>query len=382
MIRRSVWRTDSDSDDPSVVDLPGYGVGPVVSSSSSFRNTRSRNSNSSKSLNRIININRNSNGNRNSNTNVNVNVNGTTKIMTSTTTGRIGRSPKVVLAIPNSQRGPRQQLRQQQTQQQLRTKTKNAIPITNSKKKRAVVNDNNDINSKGLTSSLGNLCLSGKRGASNCTTRLSVRVPATTQSKRRVKSPSTATSRKTTATPATIKKTLVDTNATTYVHKNLVAWTEQVFAKVGSEKKEVCYQTELKHLLLQKGLDVGVEVPLKVQRLVATTTTTAKAEPPPISMRMQTGMENTAGVPSTRTLSQPAMVPTTISRRADLIVSFPGRMERVLIECKAKPKFTKRDFRQVMFYQHHFGISDCYLVNFCGGVKCKDDVQIHKLLKE
>jgi len=68
---------------------------------------------------------------------------------------------------------------------------------------------------------------------------------------------------------------------------------------------------------------------------------------------------------------------TTVSKRADVIVSVQGKPERVLIECKAKPRITRDDWKQVLWYQHHFGIHDCYLVNFCG--RTKDDVQVHRL---
>merc|ERR1712224_492076 len=109
------------------------------------------------------------------------------------------------------------------------------------------------------------------------------------------------------------------------VSQNLMSWTRRVFAKIGPNKKESSYHLELFRLLLAEGFDVGYEVPLKYQRL---------------------GSEKP------------------IQRRADLIVSLPNMPEQVLIECKAKQKITKSDFEQVIFYRHHFGISQCYLVNF------------------
>lgn len=110
---------------------------------------------------------------------------------------------------------------------------------------------------------------------------------------------------------------------TRYIERNLVEWAETVYTRVGPQKKEIVYQTELKNLFLAKGLDVATEIPLKFQ-----------------------SGENV------------------VSKRADLIVSLPGVMDRVLIECKAKPKVSRADFKQVIAYQHHFGIQDCYLVNF------------------
>lgn len=118
-----------------------------------------------------------------------------------------------------------------------------------------------------------------------------------------------------------------------YVRENLVAWTEQVFAKVGPGQKEIKYHLPLKNLLLSKGLDVGYEVPLKFERFG----------------------------------SKP------IIKRADLIVSMPGVPQKVLIECKAKKKIVKKDYEQVIFYQHHFGIPECYLVNFYF------DTDVHRL---
>ena len=111
-----------------------------------------------------------------------------------------------------------------------------------------------------------------------------------------------------------------------FVHQNLRTWTRNVFTTIGPNKKEIAYHIELKRLLLSKGFDVGYEVPLKYERQG----------------------EKTA----------------VISRRVDLILSMPGISEQILIECKAKKKITKKDFEQVIFYRQHFGISDCYLVNF------------------
>ena len=110
-----------------------------------------------------------------------------------------------------------------------------------------------------------------------------------------------------------------------FVHQNLITWTRNVFTTIGPNKKEISYHIELKRLLLSKGFDVGYEVPLKYERQG----------------------EKTA-----------------VIRRVDLILSMPGISEQILIECKAKKKITKKDFEQVIFYRQHFGISDCYLVNF------------------
>lgn len=120
---------------------------------------------------------------------------------------------------------------------------------------------------------------------------------------------------------------------TPYVRRNLVKWTEKVFAEVGPGHKEIRYHLALKNLLLSKGLDVGYEVPLKFERLG----------------------------------SKP------IAKRVDLIVSMPGVSQKVLIECKAKKKLEKKDFEQVSFYQHHFGIPECYLINFRIGT------EVHRL---
>lgn len=118
-----------------------------------------------------------------------------------------------------------------------------------------------------------------------------------------------------------------------YIRENLVVWTERVFAKIGPGQKEIKYHIPLKNLLLSKGLDVGYEVPLKFERFG----------------------------------SKP------IVKRADLIVSMPGVPQKVLIECKAKKKIEKKDYEQVVFYQHHFGIPECYLVNFHFGT------EVHRL---
>jgi len=110
----------------------------------------------------------------------------------------------------------------------------------------------------------------------------------------------------------------------TFIHQNLMTWTKKVFNTIGANKKEISYHIELKQFLLSKGFDVGYEVPLRYQR---------------------------QGSKS-------------VIRRADLIVSMPGISEQILIECKAKNKIEKKDFEQVIFYRQHFGISECYLVNF------------------
>ena len=118
---------------------------------------------------------------------------------------------------------------------------------------------------------------------------------------------------------------------TSYIRRNLFAWAERVFAKVGPGHKEIKYHVELKNLLLSKGFDVGYEVPLKFERLG----------------------------------SKP------IAKRVDLIVSMPDIPQKVLIECKAKKKLEKKDYKQVLFYQQHFGIQQCYLVNFRVGTVVK-----------
>jgi GxxExxY protein len=120
---------------------------------------------------------------------------------------------------------------------------------------------------------------------------------------------------------------------TSYVRRNLVEWTEKVFAEVGPGHKEIGYHLVLKNLLLSKGLDIGYEVPMKFERLG----------------------------------SKP------IAKRVDLIISMPGVSQKVLIECKAKKKLEKKDYEQVRFYQHHFGIPECYLINFRIGT------EVHRL---
>eukprot|EP00534_Pseudo-nitzschia_fraudulenta_P013958 CAMPEP_0201248888 /NCGR_PEP_ID=MMETSP0852-20130820/57999_1 /ASSEMBLY_ACC=CAM_ASM_000632 /TAXON_ID=183588 /ORGANISM="Pseudo-nitzschia fraudulenta, Strain WWA7" /LENGTH=248 /DNA_ID=CAMNT_0047547793 /DNA_START=128 /DNA_END=874 /DNA_ORIENTATION=+ len=118
-----------------------------------------------------------------------------------------------------------------------------------------------------------------------------------------------------------------------YVRSNIVAWTDRVFTRIGPNKTERCYHVELKNTLLSEGFDVGYEVALKFERLG----------------------------------SKP------VAKRVDLILSMPGMPEKVLVECKAKQKITKKDLEQVIFYQHHFGIPDCYLVNF------GTTTEVHKL---
>jgi len=135
------------------------------------------------------------------------------------------------------------------------------------------------------------------------------------------------------AVPKKSKRKNANFQIAPYVHSNLEAWTERVFAAVGPGQKEIRYHIALKDLLLSKGLDVGYEVPLKFERLG----------------------------------SKP------VAKRVDLIVSMPGVSEQVLIECKAKKKLEKKDYEQVVFYQHHFGIPECYLVNFRIGT------EVHRL---
>eukprot|EP00535_Pseudo-nitzschia_heimii_P005454 CAMPEP_0197183884 /NCGR_PEP_ID=MMETSP1423-20130617/8681_1 /TAXON_ID=476441 /ORGANISM="Pseudo-nitzschia heimii, Strain UNC1101" /LENGTH=241 /DNA_ID=CAMNT_0042634543 /DNA_START=45 /DNA_END=770 /DNA_ORIENTATION=- len=116
-----------------------------------------------------------------------------------------------------------------------------------------------------------------------------------------------------------------------YIRRNIVTWTERVFAKVGPHQKEIKYHIELKNMLLSKSLDVGYEVPLRFERFG----------------------------------SKP------IAKRVDLIASLPGVPQKVLIECKAKKKLEKKDYEQVLFYQHHFGIRECYLINFRIGTEVR-----------
>lgn len=122
-----------------------------------------------------------------------------------------------------------------------------------------------------------------------------------------------------------------------YVRHNILAWTEEVFAEVGPDQKERKYQVAMKEFLKLKGFLVASEATLKFER---------------------------AG-------SKP------ITKRADLILSMPDVPENILIECKAKKKLEKKDFEQVLFYEQHFGISECYIVNF------SDDVlQVRRLNKK
>ncbi|MGK3749210.1 MAG: GxxExxY protein [Bacillariaceae sp.] len=121
-----------------------------------------------------------------------------------------------------------------------------------------------------------------------------------------------------------IQKVATKFHIGSFVHQNLITWTKDVFTNIGPNKKEISYHIELKRLLLSKGFDVGYEVPLKYERQ-----------------------------------GEKAVI-----RRVDLIISMPGISEQILIECKAKKKINKKDFEQVIFYRQHFGISDCYLINF------------------
>lgn len=162
----------------------------------------------------------------------------------------------------------------------------------------------------------------------------------------------------------------------TRVRAHLVAWTETVFASIGPGRKERVYQLGLRDLLLRQGLDVAVEVSLKFQRMVVgdcecECDCDCECEEPTPSHQARTRTRTTATAIAT------AVDTVSVSKRADVIVSAQGQSERVLIECKAKPRLTRDDFRQVMWYQHHFGIQDCYLVNFCG--RTKEEVQVHKL---
>lgn len=116
-----------------------------------------------------------------------------------------------------------------------------------------------------------------------------------------------------------------------YFRRNIGEWTEKVFLKVGPDQKEIKYQVALKELLLSKGFIVASEATQKFE--------VSESKP--------------------------------IIKRADLIVSVSGVIERVLIECKAKKKLEKKDHEQVLFYQHHFGISECYLINFRIGTEVK-----------
>ena len=118
-------------------------------------------------------------------------------------------------------------------------------------------------------------------------------------------------------------------NLARYVQRNLVAWSEQVFAKVGPDQKERKYQDALTELLLSKGCDVASEQPLTLKR---------------------------AGSKD-------------IIKRADLIISKQRVTGRVLLELKAKKKLQKKDFEQILDYQDHFNTSECYLINFWDGAK-------------
>ncbi len=118
-------------------------------------------------------------------------------------------------------------------------------------------------------------------------------------------------------------------NFARYVRQNLVAWSEQVFAEVGPGQKERKYQDTFTELLLSKGCDVASEHSLTLKR---------------------TGSKD-------------------IIRRADLIISKQGVTGRVLLELKAKKKFEKKDFEQILNYQDHFNINECYLIKFWDGAK-------------
>ena len=118
-------------------------------------------------------------------------------------------------------------------------------------------------------------------------------------------------------------------NLARYVQRNLVAWSEQVFAKIGPGQKERKYQDALTELLLSKGCDVASEQSLTLKR---------------------------AGSKD-------------IIKRADLIISKQRVTGRVLLELKAKKKLQKKDFEQILNYQDHFNISECYLINFWDGAK-------------
>lgn len=117
-----------------------------------------------------------------------------------------------------------------------------------------------------------------------------------------------------------------------YVERYLVAWVKLVIAQVegGKEGKERerAYHEKMRDLLKSKGFDVGYEVHLKYER---------------------------------KGLQQP------IVKVADLIVSMPNEVQKILIECKAKKKLKKADYEQVKVYHTHFGIPICYLINFHTG---------------
>ena len=128
--------------------------------------------------------------------------------------------------------------------------------------------------------------------------------------------------------------------------KNLRIWAGQVYDVVGHGQKEKVYQSVLRNVLLNQGFDVGVEVPFCFLRRDPRTGTVEK-----------------------------------ITRRADLIVSLAGQLDKVLIECKAKPKILKEDMEQVISYREHFGVDECYLVNFRPGLDVlrlrEENVHVH-----
>ena len=128
--------------------------------------------------------------------------------------------------------------------------------------------------------------------------------------------------------------------------KNLRIWAGQVYDVVGHGQKEKVYQSVLRNVLLNQGFDVGVEVPFCFLRRDPRTGVVEK-----------------------------------ITRRADLIVSLAGHLDKVLIECKAKPKILKEDMEQVISYREHFGVDECYLVNFRPGLDVlrlrEESVHVH-----
>ena len=136
---------------------------------------------------------------------------------------------------------------------------------------------------------------------------------------------------------ASVRSAFSTTATPNSIHQNLITWTRNVFTKIGPYEKEIVYHKELERLLLSKGFKVAYEVRLRYKQ---------------------------QGKPD-------------IIRRADLIISRPGKLGQTLIECKAKKKFLKEDYEQVIFYRQHYGISDCYLINFCHNPKVlrlRDDV--------
>jgi GxxExxY protein len=128
--------------------------------------------------------------------------------------------------------------------------------------------------------------------------------------------------------------------------KNLRIWAGKVYDLVGGDQKEKVYQGVLQNLLLNQGFDVAVEVPFSVLRRDQATGAVKR-----------------------------------INRRADLIVSLPGKVDKVLIECKAKSRISKEDMEQVITYREHFGIDECYLVNFNPGLDVlrlrEENVHVH-----